>query len=863
MKKTEIFSGITGFLLTSLILLSAFFAGGMFPFGWGTLSWCDMNQQLIPLFCDFKDILSGEKSLFMNFANAGGMNFYGVFFFFLSSPFTFLVALIDKADMPFFMNVLVILKLSVASFTAAFVIKRLYKNINFGIAAALGSCYSLCGYAMLFYQNIMWLDMMYLFPTVVLGIYKLIKENRPLMLTVTLTLSVIFNFYISFMIFLFVIFFFGIFALIYKKNDRKIYVNLAVSGVLSLVVSAFVWVPCLLQYFSSARGNSFVSGLLNSTFFAPIETTLTVLLCSGILFAALLFAVPRLFKKDLQNKLLCTVLLLTALPLIVEPVNLMWHTGSYMSFPARYGFITVFIGLLIAAKELCETDDVKRRDLTIPLCLFVGVLCTFAILFTDKNVEELSHYTRTLWGSNASLMGQIVICSAFTLCFSGIILLLTRVNLKKGIAVLLLLVTVAAEGYCSADIFMLSAKDKISIYNYQSVIALKDHATMDGFYRVNTSRKITDANMTGAAGFNSISHYTSLNDQTFMETTKKLGYSGYWMETGNWGGSILSDALLSVGYTAKRVNGEYQLIENPYYLGLGIKANGSIPEKLPDGDRLTVLGESFAAMSGEESPVTKYDITEVADCTVKPTENGYCINNIAKVGEITYHLNVGETQTLYFDCYNGFSNRLVEPINESFAVYLNGQSIAERYPTQSLNGLLKLGRFGNTSVDITIKVFKTALCTSFGVFGVNENSVESYTQTAISLNLMTEGGKIKGYANRGDYFISIPYKDNYKITLNGKKLSYTKALGGFVGLYVPQSGNLEITFTPKGFYIGLTFSLLGVVLIIAFYIISKKQSSYSCKLSGIVYGIFLGGFSIAVLLVYIMPIVLNLLGKIN
>ena len=226
-KGIKIYGASGSFFLTLFVLMFAFLCEGMYPFGWGTVTWCDMNQQLIPLLCDFKDILSGNSSMFLNFSNAGGMNFYGVFFFFLSSPFSFSVAFVEKADIPFLMNVLVVLKLSLAAFFASFVLERISKNITPAISVALGTAYALCGYAMLFYQNIMWLDMMYLFPLIVLGAYRLIEQNKPVLLFVTLTLAVVFNFYISFMVFLFIIFFFGTFALFYRKASRKIYVNLA------------------------------------------------------------------------------------------------------------------------------------------------------------------------------------------------------------------------------------------------------------------------------------------------------------------------------------------------------------------------------------------------------------------------------------------------------------------------------------------------------------------------------------------------------------------------------------------------------------------------------------------------------------
>ena len=63
------------------LLLVLYAMKELFPFGEFTVSWCDMNQQVVPLLCEFKDILEGKGSLFLNLQNAGGMNFWGVFLF--------------------------------------------------------------------------------------------------------------------------------------------------------------------------------------------------------------------------------------------------------------------------------------------------------------------------------------------------------------------------------------------------------------------------------------------------------------------------------------------------------------------------------------------------------------------------------------------------------------------------------------------------------------------------------------------------------------------------------------------------------------------------------------------------------------
>ena len=75
-------------------------------------------------------------------------------------------------------------------------------------------------------------------------------------------------------------------------------------------------------------------------------------------------------------------------------------------------------------------------------------------------------------------------------------------------------------------------------------------------------------------GFPSLSHYTSLTSQDYMFAMKKLGYSSYWMEVGGYGGSLLSNAALSVAYDIHWFNDEpaiyrtqqFHIAETPFFL---------------------------------------------------------------------------------------------------------------------------------------------------------------------------------------------------------------------------------------------------------------------------------------------------------
>ena len=90
------------------------------------------------------------------------MSFWGVFCFFLPNPFSLLSVFVPKEEIIYFVNIMVILKLTLCSFTAAFYFRYCKKTTSRAITVSLSLMYALCGYGMLFYQNIMWLDIMYL-----------------------------------------------------------------------------------------------------------------------------------------------------------------------------------------------------------------------------------------------------------------------------------------------------------------------------------------------------------------------------------------------------------------------------------------------------------------------------------------------------------------------------------------------------------------------------------------------------------------------------------------------------------------------------------------------------------------------------
>ena len=141
-------------LCCAAVLSAVYAVFGLYPFGGKTLSWCDMSQQVIPLLMEMKDVFAGKAGWFLNMQNAGGMSFWGVFFFFLASPLHLSVLFVEKPDIYLLVNVLVLIKLSLSAAAASVFFRREAPSLP--LLAHFGLCigYGLCGYGLFRWRRI-------------------------------------------------------------------------------------------------------------------------------------------------------------------------------------------------------------------------------------------------------------------------------------------------------------------------------------------------------------------------------------------------------------------------------------------------------------------------------------------------------------------------------------------------------------------------------------------------------------------------------------------------------------------------------------------------------------------------------------
>lgn len=878
-------------LAVMLIMGFAFYRHDLYPFGDGTVSWCDMSQQVIPLLTDFKDILSGKDGMFLNFHNAGGMNLWGVFFFFIASPYTLLVLLVDKADVIYLVNIMTVLKLMTAAVTAQIYFRTCQKKLSPYISSVLSIVYAFCGYGMFYYQNNIWLDMMYLFPLLMVAFKELFEKKRIIPYTVMLTLMMIVNYYISYMIVVFILLFMAVCCWRYRKEEKykDVPCRFIIGSLLGALLSAVVWIPCFLQFLSSGRSKSVMQQIESADFFSNYQTTFCLLLSTASVAVIVLVFLLDGKKRSKRLNTDLIMLFLMLIPIIIEPANLMWHTGSYMSFPCRYAFITIFFALMCAGYFLSSENAIAKEKKSCDHFIIFLILAAliygfyrFSEGFVENNRDGMAKYTKSLWQDSTAFELWLEFFVVAAVFYTIITLLHKKGWIPKKIFALFLAMFVAAESYANVNVYMITPDMNYPerSYYHHNIMDLSDRIEdNDGFYRVKTSSKLFEVNLVGSMGYNSLSHYTSLTSRDYMYMMKQLGYSSYWMEVGSYGGTEFTDALLSVKYLIEKnggitnnadsvySNSIYEIVPTEYYLPLGIVTNADLSgsEELSTGTRSDVQKKLFEQLFGGNGDelITDYEYDSIYgiqdDSVMSPS---FTFNSSSDFSYMDYEIKVTDKQTLYFDCFDKLSNNLSESINGSFMVTVNGRSIQTDYPSQSSNGLLKLGEFENEEVNVRVTLNKNITnCRSYGVFGLHHDVLQKALEQVNTAGLTDNDGKLSGSVNAKagqKCVLQIPYQDGLKIKVNGESVSYSKVFGDLVCFDLQEGENsITVTNVPKGFYAGLALTILGVALTVGYFFIRKKlKFGELLEMAGIV--AVIGAGVIVMILVYIAPCILNI-----
>lgn len=324
-------------------------------------------QSLRQLLINF--IKTGEISAFT--WNVGtGFDLYGnLAYYNLGDIFSYISIFFHKDKMEVLYNVLVVVRMYFCGI--AFLCYCRYKKMNTFPSVIGGLMYTFCTFVLFSaIRHPYFANAVIIFPLAMMGIEKIIIEDKKIFYTVIIASMFTMNFYFAYMLAI-ILAIYGIILTIntYRAEGTKRVIGVLLKtllySILGIMISAVILLPAGIAFLSSERTGGTVypytlshyrnlfSGLLS-------ENKSTYWTCLGVQ-SIILIALPSFIKKRKENYSLFILMLILFLPLLVSQISSIFCGFGYPN--NRWSFALVFIFCFATTSMLHKDRKIERSDL--------------------------------------------------------------------------------------------------------------------------------------------------------------------------------------------------------------------------------------------------------------------------------------------------------------------------------------------------------------------------------------------------------------------------------------------------------------------------------------------------------------------
>ncbi len=560
-----------GMLITAgIVLLSlfiVFIADGFFPFGSGSVAALDLNSQYIPLLYRFYDIVTGTKNLAVDLHIGGGINLYSDSLTELLNPFNYILLIFGRANLYKAVNILVILYSLAASLSAYFVLNRISEKTEGYLKIALSVTYGMSYYMAYQYEIIRWMYIVVLFPFLYLALKRLLEDKKPFafifLLAYIFVLSIQFGIQLCMFSFVYSV----CFILNENRDGGKLSINAhkwlltGISLVASILLSGFSTYPAVINILSSARSTQNSSILTVITHHGLDNILERLLEISNPVVLGLFAAAVCILKKDTikylkRSKAVVAAMIVMIVSVIIEPVNLLWHLGSYQCFPVRYGYTVVWLGIILVIDIINECEckeevkDKKSLKIILSLICFGTGLVLLAFVYLKRLMFSQAFATLDISGMCKK---ETLLIYAIALVISILAASVMIAVLKKGKNRIFCIKTVFLSTLMGTIWFMAvlapqtSQARAINESNYlkmNSTYVKEKESVYSSHEREDQDEILNKALVTGK--YSMSAYVPSGESREYVNTMNRLGYETPWISVTSYGGSELSDTLLGL-----------------------------------------------------------------------------------------------------------------------------------------------------------------------------------------------------------------------------------------------------------------------------------------------------------------------------
>lgn len=845
-------------VICAAIMLFVYALKGVWPFGTGNICYDDMAQGAVPALYHLYDWVHGDKALDWDWLSGLGTN---VANFGNPTPLLLVLCLFPRNSLLYAVGIYVVLKVAAAAFTARYCFTKMFPSADSIWHTLFSVMYAMSSFSMFYYTNTSWLDFVVIFPFIIYGLKRLFDEDKPFMYIAAYALTLFYSVYHGFMVTLAVFMLSGLYIVLLAPKQRRGRQTcmLGLSTLAGGLISCFASLPAALQTLASKRfetstgsEKNIIEKILNAKPESGLPSKLMLLIGLQLALILAIVYIVKLARSKRRKEcaFVCLSLLVTFLPVAVESTNLVWHLGSYVQFPARFFFISVFVLLCLALSGICEYGEtavsVRRKPLrmaALVLCAVLTVGFMAALTFMAENILDEANEAFTLKESK--------IYSFLGLYITGVplfaLLLLQKKHITRAFCLVLCLVQTA--GICYGGVANKhQQKAEEFLYNSPSfleycaeVSALDtDCGELGRIKNADTSLNTNYPFVIGTPALSNWTHYISLQSQN---AAKLLGYSVQYTRLLDSGGTAFTDGIIVVKkmimrshhtasnrYALLDTTENFSLYENKYAVEFGLLGSDELLDIIDDisvDERFEVQNKLWQIFTGSDEKL--FDV-----CT--RTADGESIKLVETTPDkFVFRYTAGKNEELYLNAG--------EYKKQSFKMTVNGEKIMAPYhkyteylyyPSSAVNGTLLLGSFNEgEEVEIVVECIngqkfgdKTVQLAAMSLDKMTElNSLYKDTVTNESLGKSSLSFEYNNTTGENRYlFIPVTYDEGFSCKIDGEKAEVRSALGAYLAVELPEgSGKVEIDWQPEGEKAGIVLTALGVLLAAFILLITKKK----------------------------------------
>ena len=816
-------------LIVCILLLAVYMIKGIYPFGNRNIAYFDMTQLCVPIYYHIYDVFHFKTDLFLNWNVGFGASMADALGSYLFFPTNLFFLFVQRNKILESMSFFLILQLSVAACFMTLYSFRISSNRI--LSMICGVAYASCGFAIQYYTNIAtFLDSLIVFPLLMYAYDRLVKEGKKTLYVICIILVMFCNIQSAFSVIIYLLFksFFTVLEIKEKKTKKQVLMSIFLCSICGCLISSFFLLPAVTEILNSPRtilseGSSYIEILKTIICENCQQNKNFMLYGSEFIFPLILLLI---IKKKAKKYFFSFVMIgLLLLPIIFENINILWHAGSYVLFPVRFGYMLTFECLhllLISWKEFPFV--IKRKKLVgVAVLMLIPLYAIFFLSFMN-GFREFGicdeHFYISYWKIIIFLF-VIFICF-FSYSAKDRIVMYVLIVLIQAIGGYWRFIGVEKDYYdeCRDDIIINSEILRPQVSNLRKI-----------YDRIKDSNNYFNANYSFITGVASGSSWINGISKDLPIEMIRMGYTYCYTRTLDSGGTTLSDLML--GY-------KYNITQNdtPTYLSDTVNDNES---------KLSYIDNSLDFGFYTDS------IMPAADGLGLDYQN-YLYQYLSKDdSEIMSKIDLNNIPTFYDESYNESECKYTKKIKVAFSektelylwgilpgiegednyynVLIDGKEICMPvlyvkdniyFPHPFRNGFLYLGTYENEEIELEIKGFMEEFnnlqlgcldCEKLEKIVENQNELYSVTDfeasnRKINMNVVMKQG---GYLT-----IPIGASSNWKLYVNGKKTDIENNINdAFVCFYLEQGENhIELCFIQDGLIIGIIFSLVGIGLLI-------------------------------------------------